>query len=73
MPPVTAVAEAINAARPANNERHFDLPQYSFLDSFQCESAISLESLEKTVFSFASRCGHQYLMGSASPMGAPYL
>jgi hypothetical protein len=52
---------------------HFDLPQWSFLESFQCESAISLESLEKTVFSFASRRGHQYLMGSASSMGPPYL
>jgi hypothetical protein len=31
---VTAVAEAINAARAADNERHSDHPQSSFLDSF---------------------------------------
>jgi len=31
---VTAVADAIDAAHPADNERHFDLPQWSFLDSF---------------------------------------
>ena len=30
----TAVAQATNAARAADNERHFDLPQSSFLDSF---------------------------------------
>jgi bacterioferritin-associated ferredoxin len=35
----------------------------SFLDSFQSESSISLESLEKTVFPFASRPALNYLFG----------
>lgn len=60
MAEVTGVAEAIDAAHPAERPRHFDLTQSSFLDSFQCESGVSLESLEKAVFPFASRCGLKY-------------
>ena len=56
-------------------DRDFDLPQQRLLDSFQgvlpgC-LGISLESLQKTVFPFASRRGLNYLMGSASPKGPP--
>jgi hypothetical protein len=51
-----------------------------FLDSFQPASGISLESLENTVFPFASCGGLKYLLGIdglipidgfASPMGPP--
>jgi hypothetical protein len=43
-----------------------------FLDSFQGESGITLESLEKTIFSFAYRQAPKYLMGTASPMGCRF-
>jgi hypothetical protein len=55
-----AVAAAINAAGAAEKGRLFDLSQQGFLDSFQCAPGISLESLEKTVFPFASRRGLEY-------------
>jgi hypothetical protein len=41
-------------------DQDFDLPQQRFLDSFQDAFGISLESLEKTVFPFASRRGLKY-------------
>jgi hypothetical protein len=69
---VTEVAEAIDAARP-DNEKHLELLQLNYLDSFSFERGVSLESLEKTVFPFASGRGHKYLMGSASPMSPPSL
>src|SRR4051812_16182821 len=55
-----ATAEAINASTSAECARHFDLSQRIFLDSFQSVSGISLESLENTLFPFASRRRLQY-------------
>jgi hypothetical protein len=43
----------------------------SFLDSFQSESGISLESLQKAVFPFASRRALNYVLSTASPEGSP--
>jgi hypothetical protein len=40
--------------------RRFDLPQYSFLDSFQGRRGISLELLENAAFPFASRRAVKY-------------
>ena len=56
-----AMAEAvvIEAARPRENAG-FDLAQIAFLDSFQCVYGLSLESLEKTLFPFASARGLKY-------------
>jgi hypothetical protein len=39
------------------------------LDSFQCVSGISLESLQNTLFPFASGGPLQYRKGFASPIG----
>jgi hypothetical protein len=41
------------------------------LDSFQSVPGVSLESLEKTVFPFASRGALEYLMGFTSRTGPP--
>jgi hypothetical protein len=49
----------INVSAMENCPR-FDLPQHPSLDSFQGVFGISLESLEKTVFPFASRRGLKY-------------
>jgi hypothetical protein len=43
----------------------------SILDSFQSVPGVSLESLEKTVFPFASRDALEYLMGFTSRTGSP--
>jgi hypothetical protein len=51
---VVTEAEAIGARHARKKARRFDQAQSSFLDSFQSASG-SLESLEKTLFLFASR------------------
>jgi hypothetical protein len=51
---VVAEAEVISAPHTRKKARRFDQAQSSFLDSFQSASG-SLESLEKTLFLFASR------------------
>jgi hypothetical protein len=53
------MAAPIDAAV-ADKRPEFDPAQYALLDSFQCASGISLESLENTVFPFASRRDLKY-------------
>jgi hypothetical protein len=73
---VAGVVGAISSPRHSSKDRHAAalFPKFysrSFLDSFQSEYRISLESLEKTVFPFASGRGLKYRMGSVSPKGPP--
>jgi len=56
-----AAAMAVATDTAAADERpEFDPAQDTFLDSFQSASGISLESLEITVFPFASLRGLEY-------------
>jgi hypothetical protein len=57
--PAVAEAGVISAPHPRKKARRFDQAPSSFLDSFQSASG-SLESLEKTLFLFASRHHVEY-------------
>jgi hypothetical protein len=65
-------AVAINDAPPLAIVSVLCLP-YGFLDSFQSRLGISLESLEKTLFPFASCRRLKYRWALATPMGSPFL
>jgi hypothetical protein len=69
---MAAVAAAINAAPLWTRISALSRCQAGFLDSFQSGSGISLESLEKTLFPFASCRGLKYRWALAPLMGSPF-
>jgi hypothetical protein len=69
---MAAVAAAINAAPLWTRISVLSRCHAGFLDSFQFGSGISLESLEKTLFPFASCRGLKYRWALAPLMGSPF-
>jgi hypothetical protein len=69
---MAAVVAAINAAPLWTRMNVLSRCHAGFLDSFQSGSGISLESLEKTLFPFASCRGLKYRWALAPLMGSPF-